>query len=80
MNIKINRAGFRDLLLSQAVGAKVGSVARSVAQKAGDGFEARPASSRNRSRWYVTPTTPRAFQANRNHALLRAMSAGGQEE
>lgn len=80
MKVKLNQPGFRELRKSEAIDRKVASVARRVATTAGPGFEARKGSSQNRSRWYVTPTTPKAFQANRNHALLRAMSAGGQEE
>lgn len=74
--LKLNQPGFRELRKAEGVNAKVESVAKRVAATAGDGFEARRGTGSNRSRWYVTPTTPKAFQANRNHALLRALSAG----
>lgn len=76
--IKLNHAGFRELLKSPEVQGDISARAARIAAAAGDGYEVtwdKPG--KNRSRASVQPTTPRAIRREaRDHHLLAALDAG----
>lgn len=76
--IKLNHAGFHELLTSPEVQADLSARAARIAAAAGPGYEVtwdKPG--KNRARASVQPTTPRAIRREaRDHRLLGAMDAG----
>lgn len=81
MKVVLHNEGFQALRTDPAMMAELNRLAEDIAEKAGDGFGAKPAAAtggRVRGRSAVVTATPEAVRRNaKNNALLRAL--GGSE-
>ncbi|MDO5676509.1 MAG: hypothetical protein Q4G35_03260 [Propionibacteriaceae bacterium] len=72
--VEFNSAGFRAVLRSSGALGLTASMARKIAGRAGDGFEARSSMGNNRARSVVIATTREAMVAEaEDKALTRAL-------
>lgn len=75
-NVKVvlNRAGVRELLLSDAVGGYVSQLASGIASRAGSGYSYDNYTGRNRVNSSVYPETEEAWKDTlKNNTLLKAV-------
>lgn len=74
VKIKLNSAGIRELLKSPGVTQAVTEAAKSVQNRAGDGYSMNVRSGRNRAIAEVTAETYKARRDNsKNNSLLKAL-------
>lgn len=74
VKIKLNSAGIRELLKSQAMADECMTVARGIQQRAGEGYEVQSRNYPERTGAAVVAVTKEAIQDNLdNNTLLRAL-------
>lgn len=77
VKFKLNRAGVRELLMSDAMRSIIEEKAKAVERSAGEGYTAEITNGTDRVYAHIHAETPEAFYENQKHnTLLKALGSG----